>query len=116
MEILSPNIEPIPSDLLDVDAYERISLRLKVWSQHYLKIKLKSLMLARQAKLDAAARGLVFQLAENLGSLPRKTVKRQIEVLTKGDRKKLRNLGIVIGSTKIYFPSLLKPASANLLG
>jgi ATP-dependent RNA helicase SUPV3L1/SUV3 len=116
LEILSPSTEPVPSDLLDVDAYESISRRLKIWCQHHLEINLKSLMLARQAKLKGAARGLVFQLAENLGSLPRKTVRHQIGALTKEDRKRLRSLGIIIGRTGIYFPSLLKPASAQILG
>jgi len=116
LEILSPSVDPISSDLLDADAYERILLRLKIWSQHHLEMNLKSLMLARQAKFEGAARGLVFQLAENLGSLPRKTVKHQLDALTKEDRKKLKNLGIVIGRSRIYFPALLKPASAQVLG
>lgn len=116
MEILSPSVEPIPSDLLDVVSRERVSLRLKVWIQYHLEKNLKSLVLARQAKLKGASKGLVFQLAENLGSLPRKTVKRQINLLTKVDRKQLRNLGIVFGSTRVYFPALLKPIPSKILG
>ena len=73
-------------------------------------------MLARQAKLKGASKGLVFQLAENLGSLPRKTVKHQINLLTKVDRKQLRNLGIVFGSARVYFPALLKPIPSKILG
>jgi ATP-dependent RNA helicase SUPV3L1/SUV3 len=116
LEILSPSVEPVPSDLLDVDAYERISRRLKVWSQHHIAMNLKSLILARKAKLEGAARGLVFQLAENLGSLRRKAAKSQIDALTKEDRKRLRSLGIIIGRVGIYFPALLKPAPAQILG
>lgn len=116
LEILSPSVELMPSDLLDVGDYKRILMRLKMWSQNYFEMNLKSLMLARQAKFEGAAKGLVFQLAENLGSLPRKIVKRQLDALTKKDRKKLRNLGIVIGRARIYLPALLKPASAQVLG
>jgi len=115
-EILSPGVQTLASDLLDVEALARISRRLKAWSQHHLEECLKPLIMARQAKLDGAARGLVFQLAENFGSLARTTAKSQIDALTKEDRKKLRRMGINIGRAGVYFPALLKPAPAQILG
>jgi len=113
---LAPGIRPLRSDVLSADDYHRISRRLKAWSQRYIGSCLSSLFSAQQAKLKGAARGLVFQLAENFGSLPRKSVMQQISALSKEDRKKLRSLGVIIGFSRIYFPTLLKPAPAQMLG
>jgi len=115
-QILSPDVRPISSEVLGAKDYERILMRLKAWCQQHIESILSSLFLARRAKFEGAARGLVFQLAENLGSLPRKTVKQQIDALTKEDRKKLRSLGITIGSARVYFPALLKPGPSQVLG
>ena len=114
--ILTPSIELVHSDVLSARDHERILLRLEVWRQRHIELNLGPLLLAQRAKLDGAAKGLVFQLAENLGSLPRKIVKQQIDLLSKEDRRKLRRLGIIIGCDRVFFPSLLKPVPAQMLG
>ena len=60
-------------------------------------------------RLSGPAKGLVFQLIENLGSLPRKKVEAEIDALSRGERKTLRDFGIRIGRESVYVIDLLKP-------
>jgi ATP-dependent RNA helicase SUPV3L1/SUV3 len=115
-EILDPQVEPLASELLEDQTKERIANRLKAWCQCHLENTLKPLMVALKADLAGPTRGLVFQLGESLGSLPRTTAIEQIDALKREDRKRLRALGIVIGRTSVYLPGLLKPAPAQVLG
>lgn len=114
-EILHPDIEILVSELLDATARARIEKRLTAWLSAHLKGILKPLSDAQKSELTGPARGLVFQLAENMGSLPRKAVEKQITALKREERKALRALGIVIGRASIYFPALLKAAPMSLL-
>ena len=115
-EILSPIAKPLPSDLLNSKYYGRIQTRLNTWFLKHIREKLKLLITAKETKLSNAARGLIYQLSENLGSLTRKMAKSQIDALTKTDRNQLKKMGVQIGSIRIYFPSLLKPEPAKILG
>ena len=115
-DILSPDIEPLASELLETTARERIARRLKSWFRSSLDNNLKPLMEAQKADLKGAARGLVFQLGENLGSMPRTPAEKQIGSLKREERKRLRALGIVIGRASIYLPGLLKPVPSQTLG
>ena len=114
--ILAPDIDVMTSELLESPARERIARRLKTWINGRLETSLKPLMVARRADLTGAARGLVFQLVENLGSLSRVTAKQQVEALNREERQRLREMGVVIGRVSIYLPGLLKPAPARDLG
>ena len=114
--ILTPGVEALASDLLDSAAAERVVRRLKSWTGRNLEDWLKPLMRARRAELTGPARGLVFQLSENLGSLSRSAVLPQIVALSKEDRKRLRGLGIIIGRASVFMQTLLKPAPAKTLG
>ncbi len=115
-EILLPVIDPLSSELLETPARERISKRLNTWFKRYLDSNLKPLMSARRAELTGAAKGLVFQLAENLGSLTRTTANAQIDALKRDERKRLKALGVVIGRASVFLPGLLKATPTNTLG
>jgi ATP-dependent RNA helicase SUPV3L1/SUV3 len=115
-EPLSPDADPLASQLLDTVARTRIHKRLAVWLDGTCNDILKPLNIARKAPLNGAARGLVFQLAESFGSLPRLAAEKQIAALSREDRKALRALGIVIGRASVYLPGLLKPAPTSFLG
>ncbi|NQU58355.1 MAG: disulfide oxidoreductase, partial [Rhodospirillales bacterium] len=114
-EILAPEIEPLASEFLDAAALVRINKRLRVWLGSKFKEILKPLINAQVATLSGAARGLVFQLVESMGSLPRTAAIKQIEALNRDERKSLKALGIVIGRASVYLPELLKPAPTSLL-
>ena len=113
-DILRPAIKPLRGELLDGAALERIRQRLTTWIAATVAGRLAPLPEALNAPLAGPARGLVFQLGEALGSMPRRQAASQIEALTQDDRKALRALGVVIGRESLYMPALLKPAAAAL--
>jgi ATP-dependent RNA helicase SUPV3L1/SUV3 len=115
-DVFRPTIEPFASDLLEADPRERIRRRLVRWLEGHLQARLAPLFQARRAELSGAARGLVFQVAEALGSLPRGQAFTQIAALSTNDRKALRALGLRIGRESVYFPPLLKPHAVALRG
>ena len=64
--------------------------------------------------LQGVARGLAFQLYENLGSAPRQSVTRELRAIAQEDRAPLRRLGVRFGAFSIFLPALVKPAAARL--
>jgi len=112
--ILRPALTTESAQTVNGPARERIRLRLSRWLEGYLQQRLAPLFRAREALLDGTARGLVFELTEALGSLPRQRVRPQIAGLNGEARRSLRRLGIVIGRDSIFMPALLKPAAVAL--
>jgi len=113
-ELLRPHISALSSDLLDHEQKERIESRLQAWAGDLVRDRLGLLLAAREAPLQGVARGLVFQLTESLGALPRHEADEEIKALAREDRHELRRLGIRIGRHLIYIPALLRPAAAEL--
>ena len=74
-----------------------------------LEDALERLIGVRNAPLDGVVRGIVYRLIENLGSLPRTQVLRDVRALTKEDRLTLRACGIRVGPEKF----LLTPEEAG---
>ena len=66
------------------------------------------------ARLPPGARGIIFQLCENLGVLPRRPIEQQMAELSEEDRKALAKLGVRVGVYSLYFPSMLKPVPIRL--
>jgi ATP-dependent RNA helicase SUPV3L1/SUV3 len=64
--------------------------------------------------LQGVARGLAFQLYENLGSVSRQAVARELRAVQQADRAPLRRLGVRFGAFSIFLPALVKPAAARL--
>jgi ATP-dependent RNA helicase SUPV3L1/SUV3 len=64
--------------------------------------------------LQGVARGLAYQLYENLGSAPRLKVTRELKGIGQEERAPLRRLGVRFGAFSIYLPVLVKPAAAKL--
>jgi hypothetical protein len=64
--------------------------------------------------LQGVARGLAFQLHENLGSVSRQAVTRELRAIQQADRAPLRRLGVRFGAFSIFLPALVKPAAAKL--
>ena len=70
--------------------------------------------LEKDQELNGMARGIAFQLIENLGILEREPIAQDIRQLDQDARKQLRKFGVRFGAFNIYFPLLLKPAAAEL--
>ncbi len=111
---LAPAIEVLRNDFLDNGAKESIRARLTAWLDRHMRKQLRQLLQALDADLNGPARGLVFQISERLGSLPRRPVRDLLNSLTKADRKALTGLGLRFGAQTVFFPALLKPAILRL--
>ncbi|MGZ3173661.1 MAG: helicase-related protein [Croceibacterium sp.] len=109
-DILAPKVEVLSSDLLDGPAREEVRKRAAAWVETRIRLGLSELMDARATtELPAGARGIVFQLCEGLGVLPRRPIEQQLAELGEDDRKALARLGVRVGVYSLYFPSMLKP-------
>jgi ATP-dependent RNA helicase SUPV3L1/SUV3 len=114
-DILAPKVEALASDLLDGPAREDVRKRAAAWVETRIRLGLSELMDARAtAELPPGARGIVFQLCENLGVLPRRPIEDQLAQLAEEDRKALARLGVRVGVYSLYFPSMLKPVPIRL--
>jgi ATP-dependent RNA helicase SUPV3L1/SUV3 len=115
-DVLAPKVEALPSDLLDGPAREEVRKRAAAWVETRIRLGLSELMDARATleQLPAGARGIVFQLCEHLGVLPRRPIEQQMAELSEEDRKALAKLGVRVGVYSLYFPSMLKPVPIRL--
>lgn len=109
-----PLANPLVSDLIEPAARERLRRRLTETAQALVAHALAPLIAAREAPLDGAARGLVFQLAEGLGSLVSATAREQIAALDDSGRKALARLGIRLGRESVFMPALLTPKAQRV--
>ncbi len=112
--LLRPKILLNPSDLVNPLQRDHILARLEGWLQDELARQLAPLYRMMTANLAGAARGLVFQLHENLGSLPRRRCKTEIDALSRDDRRALRRAGVRIGRESVFISDLLKPQAVAL--
>jgi ATP-dependent RNA helicase SUPV3L1/SUV3 len=112
--LLSPEIEIMRNELLENAARDAVRQRLGDWLERHLRRRLGPLFEAAEAAIDAPARGVVFQLCEQLGALPRRQVRSLLGTMTRKDRAALTALGLRFGAQGIFFPSLFRPAAARL--
>ena len=113
-DVLRPRVEPNASDLLEPDQRERLRRRLAEALERRIDLGLAPLLAARDAPVTGTARGVVFQLGEALGSLPRRRIAEQVTELHRDDRRTLRRLGVRIGRESVFIPALLKPAAVEM--
>lgn len=101
-DIFKPKLVPTRSTLLDSPSQDRILARLRRWLADRIGRDLASIKRLDDHSLKGPARGIAFQLREHTGCLPRQTVANLIEDLGPGDRAKLRELGVRIGSRYVF--------------
>lgn len=113
---LNPRIQLLADEHLAPADRERISRRLEARLKAELDSKLKPLIeLSEASDLSGLARGLAFQLTENLGVLRRDGASQEIKALDQAARAQLRKYGVRFGAFNVYIPALLKPAAADLV-
>jgi len=108
-DLMRPRVGLISSDLVAPIQRDRIVERLELWQKAEFARLLAPLYRLKGAQVSGPAKGLVFQLIENLGSIPRKKGETEIDALSREERKVLRNFGIRIGRESVYVIDLLKP-------
>lgn len=112
--LLKPGVEPLPSDLLEPAMRERLRKRLSDWLASTVAEAFRPLLKAREAPVKGAARGLIHQLVEAMGSMPRAAAGPQVDALDEDGRKQLARLNIRFGVESIFLPTLLKPGLQRL--
>lgn len=119
---LKPAEDPLkPTFTLLVDEHlneadrEKVEARLETWLKDLIADKLKPLAdMSAATDLQGLARGIAFRLKENFGVLKRDLVADEINALDQPARGDLRKFGLRFGAFNIFFPVMLKPASAEL--
>ena len=115
-ERLKPQILlPIDERIESADRV-RVEARLRAWVTTHIASVLAPLVSAREAKVTAPVRGIVFLLAENLGAVRRTEVESHLALLKDEERKALARLGIRFGLDHVFFSALLKAAPMRLRG
>jgi len=115
-ESLKPQILVPTDERVEAHARGRVEARLRQWLSAHIAKTCAALVNARAATVTAPVRGIVFQLAENLGAIRRTEVEAQLNLLKDDERKTLARLGIRFGLDHVFFPALLKAAPMRLRG
>ncbi|MGH1419322.1 MAG: helicase-related protein [Hyphomicrobiaceae bacterium] len=114
-DLLTPLVRVLSDEHMSSPDKERVQTRLDSWIKEIIAERLKPLVELSQAEdVEGLARGIAFQLKENLGVLKRDSVANDIKALDQTARAQLRKYGVRFGAFNVYFPLLLKPAAAEL--
>jgi ATP-dependent RNA helicase SUPV3L1/SUV3 len=115
-DALTPGVVILADEQLTGPAREKVDARLALWVKAHIDTLLKPLTDIRDAQdLEGIARGLAFQLVENLGVLERSQVSEDVKALDQTMRAGLRKYGVRFGAYHIFLPMLLKPAPSGLV-
>ena len=113
-EMLEPKVSLLADDQLAGETRKAVEEKLTGWLKRHLRQHLGDLYRLRDAELKGAARGLAFQLAENLGALKRDDVADLVRNMGQAERHPLRKMGVSFGETHILATKLLKPKPTQL--
>jgi ATP-dependent RNA helicase SUPV3L1/SUV3 len=110
-DMMHPLVKLNHNDNVEAPEREKLTRTLEHWVREEIDGAMKFLIDLKRARVTGAARGVVFQLGEHLGSMDRDEAAEQIDALSQDDRRALKSMGIRIGRSAIYMPALLKPAA-----
>lgn len=114
--ILHPRVILLADEQLTGIARDHVAARVERFVNHHISTVLKPLDdLSRAEDLQGLAKGLAFQLVENLGVLFRRDVADDVKSLDQDGRASMRRYGVRFGAYHIFMPALLKPAPAELI-
>ncbi|WP_267435896.1 helicase-related protein [Sphingomonas sp. GM_Shp_1] len=103
-------------DCLSPNLRERVKARLDGWVTRSLDRQVPVLVrlaaLAREAKASPALRAVAAALEDAGGIVPRQPLRLMIDALSPEERRRLRGLGITIGTLDVFDARLLKPTAA----
>ncbi len=113
-DYLSPEIDIIADDSLNLETKQKLSIFLNKWLKEYINEVLGDLIKLTHHKIENQyLRGLIFQLYESNGVIKRSEVDKIVKLIPAEERKKLWNMGIKIGRYHIYLPKMLKPKAVE---
>jgi ATP-dependent RNA helicase SUPV3L1/SUV3 len=99
----------VTADNLGPGAKLRLQRRLVAWARDLAETLLALLRDERLAKLGPAARGIVYQLEQGLGTALATAAQAQLRQLAPADRSRLGRAGIKLGRRVVYAAPLLRP-------
>jgi len=113
---MRPRVILLADEQLTGNARDHVAARVERFVNHHISTVLKPLDdLSRAEDLQGLAKGLAFQLVENLGVLFRRDVADDVKSLDQDGRASMRRYGVRFGAYHIFVPALLKPAPAELI-
>lgn len=114
--IMKPRVILLADEQLSGNARDHALARIERFVNHQIATVLKPLDdISRAEDLQGLAKGLAFQLVENLGILFRRDVADEVKTLDQDARASMRRYGIRFGAYHVFLPALLKPAPAELV-
>ena len=114
-DYLSPEIELIIDDMIELKDRNILKIFLEKWIKNKIDIELESLIKLKHLKdNNSEVRALAYNLYENNGVVKRETVKTILVNLGQNERKILRNTGVKFGRYHIFLYKLFKPSSVSL--
>ncbi len=113
-DYLSPRIEVIADESLELETKLKLEEFLKKWFNNYINKILGDLInLTKQKIENQYLRALIFQLYEKNGVIKRNEIDNIVKLIPAEERKKLWKMGIKIGRYHIYLPKMLKPKAVE---
>ncbi len=114
-DYLSPEIELIIDDMIDVKDKNKLKVFLDKWVKNKIDTELDSLIKLKLLKdKNSSIRALAYNLYENNGVVKREKIKNTLDKLGQEERKILRNAGVKFGRYHIFLHKLFKPAAVSL--
>jgi ATP-dependent RNA helicase SUPV3L1/SUV3 len=114
--ILTPELLLLADEQLSGVSLEKVNKRLERWLANHIENLLRPLVeLSRDETITGTARGLAFQLVENLGQIDRRSIANEVKLLDQDARATLRRHGVRFGAFHVFLPLLPKPAPTLLI-
>ena len=113
-DYLTPDIEIIADESLELETKVKLEEFLKKWFNEYInKILCDLVNLTKQKIENQYLRALVFQLYEKNGVIKRTEIDNIVKLIPSEERKRLWGMGIKIGRYHVYLPKMLKPKAVE---
>ncbi len=114
-DYLSPEIDLIIDDMIEIKDRNKLKSFLENWLKNKIETELESLIKLKHLKNNnVKIRALAYNLYENNGVVKREKVKLILDKLGQEERKILREAGVKFGRYHIFLFKLFKPSSVSL--
>ena len=115
-DVLLPKIQLICDEIVKNTQRQNVENKIQEWLINYLNHQLTDLYKLKNAdELKGNTKGFAYRISEELGTLDRRSVEKDLKILDTKSRQALKKYGIKIGKYSIYVSSALKPGYGKLL-
>lgn len=113
---LRPELVMQAAEWLDPAIATQVEIRLGKWLQDHIDGVLAPIAALRDGEMESGvARGIAFELVENMGVLPRDgEIAERLRALDQAARGELRQYGVRFGEMTLFQPAILKPRQVQL--